>query len=80
MVAAIIFGVIGAFNMLVILIKYKMGRYSDAILDGGILFLLNSMAAGTVTGMMVATIASFIVSIFLFFIQSKKRKGVIHAN
>lgn len=67
-----IFGVIASFNMLIILVKWKQSRYGDAILDGAILFMLNSMAGGTLTGMMIATVASLIVSIFLYFYLSKK--------
>jgi len=76
----VIFGLIAAFNMLIIVVKFRMERYSDAILDSGILFILNYMAAGTLTGMMIVTIASLTVSIFLFISPPKSSKRISHAN
>ncbi|MCF6330284.1 MAG: hypothetical protein L3I99_01895 [Sulfurimonas sp.] len=63
----LIFGLIAAFNMLIIIIKLRMNRYADAGLDVSIFIILNYIASGTLTGMMIATIASLVVSIFLYF-------------
>ena len=78
----LIFGLIAAFNMLIIVVKFRMNRYSDVILDTSILVILNYMAAGTLTGMMIATIASLIVSIFLFISPpgSTTKQRTKHAN
>ena len=49
------------------IIKWKLekSRYEDAILDGFILILLASVFANSLGGLVIATITSFMVSIYL---------------
>ena len=47
--------------------KVNRKRYSDAILDGGILALVGFVFKSTVSGLLIGVIASSIVSLYLFF-------------
>jgi len=62
----LIIGVVVAFNMLVIYIKVKAKRFADAVLDFLMLLILSFIFGGTYSGLVVATVASFIISIYLF--------------
>jgi len=62
----LIIGVVVAFNMLVIYIKVKAKRFADAVLDFLMLLVLSFIFGGTYSGLVVATVASFIISIYLF--------------
>jgi len=61
-----------AFNILVILWKYKHDRVFDAFLDGAILMGLATIFGGSQTSLMIATIASAIVSVSLPILLRKK--------
>jgi len=74
-----------AINIIVIKWKIEHERYSDALLDAFVLFLLGFVFMGTITGLMVATISSAIVSGYLlifppkeFFKFDKKKSGKIY--
>ena len=56
-----------ATNFIFIKFKLERKRYSDAILDGIVFTLLIILFSGTVTGLSVATLASSIVSVYLYF-------------
>ena len=62
---ALIMGLAAAFNVLIILKKIRLKRYEDAIIDAGILALLSWVFGGTLGGMMIATVASAVVSLSL---------------
>lgn len=62
---ALIMGLAAAFNVLIILKKIRLKRYEDAFLDAGILALLSWVFGGTLGGMMIATVASAVVSLSL---------------
>lgn len=62
----VLIGLISAFNLLVVLVKVKKGRFEDAIFDAALMFLLSSMFSGSYGGMVVAMVASLSVSIWLF--------------
>ena len=68
---AIIIAIAAAFNMLIIKWKVEHGRYEDAILDTAILVILSTVFANSLGGMIIATISSFIVSIYLLFSPPK---------
>jgi len=65
----LVIGLAAAFNFMVIIIKFKYKRYSDAFLDAFILICLTSMFSGTAAGMVIATVASFFSSIALLFLK-----------
>jgi len=62
----IIAGVAVAVNLIIIKVKVEKKRYADAGLDGGVLVILGLLFAGTITGLMVATVASSVVSLYLY--------------
>lgn len=62
-----IIGVVVAFNFLVIYAKITKKRYLDAILDAALLSTVSILFGGSYAGLVVSTIASAIISIYLFF-------------
>lgn len=54
-----------AFNILIIKTKLEHKRYEDAALDAGMLVLLSLVFGGSYGGLVVATISSAIISLFL---------------
>lgn len=61
----LIIGIAAAFNLLIIVKKFEKKRFADAILDGILLLLLSKMFGGTLGGMVIATIGSAIISLYL---------------
>ena len=59
-------GVVTAFNLLVIVKKLNLNRYEDAILDVSLFVTVVFLFSGSYAGMVVAMIASLVVSIYLF--------------
>ena len=68
---AVIIAIAAAFNMLIIKWKVEHKRYADAALDIAILITLSAMFAHTLGGMIIATISSFIASIYLLWSPPK---------
>ena len=62
---ALLIGIATAFNALIIKWKVEKLRYEDAALDVLVLVVLASLFSGSMGGMVIATISSFIVSIYL---------------
>jgi len=77
---AIIIAIAAAFNMLVIKWKVEHKRYEDAALDAGILIVLSSIFASTLGGMIIATISSFIASMYLLFSPPKFLSNIDSSN
>lgn len=80
----IIIGVVTAFNLLVIVKKVNKKRYEDAILDTFLFITVVVLFSGSYAGMVVAMIASLIVSLYLYknppqffsnFVHDKKTKS-----
>lgn len=71
MIANIILGVVAFFNLAVILYKFKKERYIDGTFDIGALMALNMMFSGSLSGQIIATTASFLMSFYLFFFPPK---------
>ena len=61
----ILAGIATAFNFLIILWKYQKKRFTDATLDTVIFVTIAIMFSGTITGLQIGMIASFIVSVVL---------------
>lgn len=57
-----------AFNLLIIYWKFRKERHGDAILDTMALVALATVFGGSTQSLQVATIASAIISIFLWFV------------
>lgn len=66
---AVIFamGIVTFFNFVILKIKFEAGRWGDLALDLATLVALGYLFGGTVSGMLVAMIASFIMSVYLWF-------------
>lgn len=64
---ALVIGIATAFNFIVIMCKYKRGRWEDATFDTLIFVAISYMFAGTISGMSVGMVASAVVSIWLWF-------------
>ena len=67
----IIIGIAVAFNFLVIKVKFERKRYADGILDLALLTIISFLFAGSFGGLVVATVASALISIFLFVFPPK---------
>jgi len=67
----IIIGIAVAFNFLVIKVKFERKRYADGILDLALLTTISFLFAGSFGGLVVATVASALISIFLFVFPPK---------
>lgn len=62
----LLIGIATAFNIIVILIKLERGRYADGIFDATFLILLAGVMGGSLGGLIIGTIASAVISIYLF--------------
>lgn len=81
----VIIGTVSALNLIVIIHKFKKGRVEDGIFDSILFVVMASLFAGSYGGMVVAMIASLIISIYLwasppqFFRAFTKREDVKNA-
>lgn len=71
----LIIGIAVAFNMLVIKYKFEKSRFADAFLDLSLLVVLSFLFMGSYAGLVVSTVASAIISIYLYFVPPKLPKG-----
>lgn len=62
----LLIGIVSAFNMLIIKFKLDRKRYEDAIFDTTLMVVLAYLFAGSYGGMVVAMVASLVISIALF--------------
>lgn len=63
----VLIGIISAFNLVVILHKFKRNRIEDGIFDVLLFILLVMMFNGSYSGMVVGMVASLCVSAYLWF-------------
>ena len=68
---AVIMGLALAFNILVIIWKLKHRSKTDAFTDALLLGVVMYISGGTLTGMLVGTVASFVVSAYLLIYPMK---------
>lgn len=71
LIAFLVIGIAVAFNFLVIKAKFEHNRYSDAALDLILLVIISFLFAGSFGGLVVATVASAIISVYLYFYPPK---------
>jgi hypothetical protein len=69
-----IIGIAVAFNFLVIKYKFEKKRYADGVLDVVLLTIISFLFAGSFGGLVVATVASAIISIILYAFPPKLPK------
>ena len=58
-------GLATAFNVIIIKWKFEHNRFDDAWMDIGVLIALSWVFGGTMGGMIIATISSAVVSLYL---------------
>lgn len=75
---AILIALATSFNFLIIKWKLEKARYEDAGFDVVIMFTLSSLFHGSMGGMVVAMISSFIVSIYFLFSPPKFLRSIDH--
>lgn len=61
----LIIGLAVAFNLLIVLWKFQKGRILDAIIDGSLLVLVAMVFSGTYGALVVGTVGSAVVSLYL---------------
>ena len=61
----LIIGIATAFNFLILKWKFEHARYMDALLDLGTLAILSFLFSGSYAGLVVATVASAVISLYL---------------
>lgn len=71
----LIVGISVAINIMVIKVKIEKKRYLDAALDGTILGILTVVFGGSFNGLITATVASSVVSMWLWFVPPKINFG-----
>lgn len=71
MITYLIIGVAVVFNIIVLRFKYNKGRYADMLVDAGILVSLSLIFGGTYSGMVVSTVASALISLYLYMFPPK---------
>ena len=71
MLLYLVMGIAAAFNILIIKWKLENSRIGDASLDAAILILLSLVFGGTLGGMVIATVSSAIVSMYLLVFPPK---------
>ena len=62
---ALLIGCVTAFNFLILLIKWKARRFGDLSLDVLAVVVLSTLFGNTILGMLIAMVASLIISIYL---------------
>ncbi len=62
----LVIGIIVALNIIIVMLKVRHSRTADAILDASLLLLVTIVFGGSYAGLVVATVASLIISIYLF--------------
>jgi len=71
MLSLIVIGIVTAANFLILKVKAEQNRWADLIFDIIVLSLLSFLFAGTIKGLIIAMISSFIVSVYLYFYPPK---------
>lgn len=63
----ILLGLMVSFNFIVLIRKYRLGRYADATLDMSLLAILCFLFSGSFNALIVGSFASLFISIYLYF-------------
>ena len=60
-------GLVTALNFIIIMIRFKANRTEDAILDLILLAVVLFVTSGSLAGMQIGMVGSFVISAYLFF-------------
>ena len=63
----LLLGLMVSFNFIVLIRKYRLGRYADATLDMSLLAILCFLFSGSFNALIVGSFASLFISIYLYF-------------
>jgi len=63
----LIIGLVSALNLIILKIKIDLKRYADSALDLTLFVMFMMFSGGTLGGIIIATIGSLVISIFLYF-------------
>lgn len=69
----VLIGIAVAFNLLIVIWKFKRGRTVDATLDTTLLVLVTTVFSGSYGALVVGTVASALVSVYLLVAPIKIR-------
>jgi len=75
-----IIGIVTAFNILIILWKFNRGQNFNAFVDAALLVLVAIVFSGTYAALVVGSIASAIVSLWLCFVPLRGKKAMTASN
>jgi len=70
----IIIGIVTAANFLILKIKAEQNRWADLAFDITVLSILSFLFSGTLGGLTIAMVSSFVVSVYLYFYPPKVGK------
>jgi hypothetical protein len=70
----LIIGIATAANFLILKTKAEKHRWADLAFDLVVLFILSTLFSGTLGGLTIAMISSFIVSVYLYFYPPNIKK------
>lgn len=70
----LVIGIATAANFILLKIKAEKNRWADLLFDIGVLFILSFLFFGTLGGLTIAMISSFIMSLYLYFFPPKIKK------
>lgn len=65
LISYLVIGIATAFNFLILKWKFEHGRFADAFLDITTLTILSFLFSGSYGGLVVATVASAFISLYL---------------
>lgn len=63
----VLLGLMVSCNFIVLIRKYRLGRYADATLDMSLLAILCFLFSGSFNALIVGSFASLFISIYLYF-------------
>ena len=63
----LLLGLMVSFNFIVLIRKYRLGRYADATLDMSLLVVLCFLFSGSFNALITGSFASLFISIYLYF-------------
>lgn len=63
----LLLGIVTALNLIFVKVKFEKGRWEDAIFDLFTLVVLTIVFSGSYGGLVIATVTSLIISVYLFF-------------
>ena len=70
----LVIGIVTAANVLILKIKLEQNRWADLLFDISVLIFLSLLFFGTLGGLIIAMVSSFIVSVYLYYYPPKIRK------